>query len=115
VVEGEAAFAGEPYAEEYDSRGRDRRLLNGVRDRRLDYLGRGMAYRTIRMCQAICMKMRLLNRGAHKKKNRAHDGKQKMSAHFDCPILTAFSHLYRDTIRHFNDNSEAAERRHKLF
>ena len=109
MVEGEAAFAGEPYTEEYDSRGRDRRLLNRARGRRLYYLGRGMAYRTIRMCQAICMKMRLLNRGTNKNENRAHNGRQKTSAHFECPILTHFSHLYRHTIRHFNDNSEAAE------
>ena len=102
-------FAGEPYTEEHDSRGRDRGLLNGARGRRLYYLGRGMAYGTIRMCQAICMKMRLLNRGANKKKNRAHEGKQKTSAHFECPILTHFSHLYRATIRHFHDNSVVAE------
>jgi hypothetical protein len=114
VAEGEAAFAGEPYAEEYDSRGRDGRLLYGAGRRRLYYLGRGMANRAVRMCQAIRMKVRLLNRGASKEKNRAYEGEQKTSAHFECPILAYFPHLYRDTIRHFHDNPEAAGRRQKL-
>jgi hypothetical protein len=100
VAEGEAAFAGKPYVEEDDSRGRDRCLLDGARGRRLYYLGRGMANRTICMGQPIRMKVRLLNRSARKEKHRAHDGKQKTSARFECPTLTCFLHLYPFTIRH---------------
>jgi|HubBroStandDraft_5_1064220.scaffolds.fasta_scaffold139972_3 hypothetical protein len=60
-----------------------------------------MANRAICMCQSIRMKVRLLNRGARKEKDRAHDGEQKTSAPFEWPILTYFSHLYPFTIRQF--------------
>jgi hypothetical protein len=102
VAEGEAAFAGEPYVEEDDSRGWDGCLLDGARGRRLDYLRCGVANRAICMGQPIRMKVRLLNRGARKEKDRAQDGKQKTSARFECPILTCFSHLYPFTIRHLH-------------
>jgi hypothetical protein len=45
--------------------------------------------------------VRLLNRGARKETDRAHDGEQKTSAPFEWPILTYFSHLYPFTIRQF--------------
>jgi hypothetical protein len=106
VAEGEAAFAGEPYVEEGDSRGRDGCLLDGARGRRLYYLWRGVANRAICMRQPIRMKVRLLNRGAGKEKDRAQDGKQKTSARFEWPILTYFSHLYPFTIRHFRYSSK---------
>jgi hypothetical protein len=109
VAEGEAAFAGKLYVEEDDSRGRDGCLLDGARGRRLNYLGRGMANRAICMGQPIRMKVRLLNRGACKEKDRANDGRQKTSAPFERPILTHSSHLYPITIRHFRYSSEAAQ------
>ena len=66
-----------------------------------------MANRAICMCQSIRMKVRLLNRGARKQKDRAHDGKQKTSARFACPILRYFWHLYPFTIRQFGYSPEA--------
>jgi hypothetical protein len=55
------------------------------------------------------MKVRLLNRRADKEKNRAYEGKQKMSAHFECPILTYFPHLYPITIRQLRYSPDAAQ------
>jgi hypothetical protein len=52
-----------------------------------------MAYRAIRMRQAIRMKVSLLNRGAENEKDGAHDGKHNVSAHFGRPILPHTSHL----------------------
>ena len=87
-------FAGQPYAEKDDSRSRDGRLLNGAGRGRLDYVRCSVANRAVRMGQPIGMKVRLLNAGAEEKKEGAHDGKQKMSAHFGRTLLCHFSHLY---------------------
>jgi hypothetical protein len=46
------------------------------------------------MRQPIGMKVRLLNAGAYEKKEGAHDGKQKMPAHFGCTMLCHLSHVY---------------------
>jgi hypothetical protein len=42
------------------------------------------------MCEPIRMKVRLLDAGAYKKKDGAHDCKQKMSASVVQPISTHF-------------------------
>jgi hypothetical protein len=95
VAEGEVVFAGQPYAEKYDSRGGNGCLLNGAGGGRLDYVLRSVANGAVGMCQPIRMKVRLLDGSANEKKDGAHDGKQKISACFGRTILCHFSHLYR--------------------
>ena len=86
-------FAGQPYAEKDDSCGRDGRLLHRARGGRLDYVRCSVANRAVRMRQPIRMKVCLLNAGAYEKKEGAHDGRQKVSAHIGRPILCHLSHL----------------------
>jgi hypothetical protein len=71
-------------------------LPNGAFCGGLHYLMRSVAYRAIRMRQSVGMKMGLLNRGADKEKDGAHDGKENVSARFGHSILprTAHHHQY---------------------
>jgi hypothetical protein len=110
VAEREAVFAGKPYAQQDHSRCRNGCLLNGALYGWLYHLMRSVAYRAIRMSQSVGMKVGLLNRGADEEKDGAHDGKQKVSAHFGHSILpcTAHRHQYiRQSMAATNDNSVA--------
>jgi hypothetical protein len=95
VAEREVMFAGQPYAEKDDSRGRDSCLLNGAGGGRLDYVRRSVANRAVRVRQAIGMKVRLLNADAHEQKEYAHNGKQETPAHLGRTMLCHPSHLHR--------------------
>lgn len=95
VAEGEVVFARKLYGEKNDSRGWNGSLLHRAGGGGLNDVRRSMADRAVGVCQAIRMKVRLLNAGAYEKKDGADDGKQKMSAPIVRPILCNFSHLYR--------------------
>ncbi len=88
-------FARQPNAEKDDSRSRDGCLLNGAGGRRLNYVRCSVANGAVRMGQAIGMKVRLLNAGAYKKKEDAHNGEQKAPAHLGRTMLCHLSHRHR--------------------
>jgi hypothetical protein len=73
-------FAGQPHGKKHHSRGRYGRLPDAVGGGGLYYVRRSVAYCAVGVCEPICMKVRLLNAGAYKKQDGAHNDKQKMSA-----------------------------------
>jgi hypothetical protein len=89
-------FARKGYLEKDDARGRNGWWLNGVLGGRLYYLMRRVANHAVGMCQSICMKVGLLNRGAYEEKDGAHEDTQNAFAHFGRSILPhTTSHRYQ--------------------
>ncbi len=74
--------------------GRDRSLPDVVGSRWLHDMRRRVADGAIRVGQPICMKVRLLNRGAEEEKNGTEDGKHETRTRVRNPILTHSSHDY---------------------